>query len=137
MCDEYVSLALLLAPMAGVLQLALGFLNMDCQSVNSIDATTTKDLEDLVSVSRYQDMHILLALMKRQVRESLRRTGWNGRYGGVASYSAVRDAPQALGLLAEPPTSYHNLKRGRSNSGAVASAVGYLQIKVLELNGRQ
>ncbi len=90
--DEYVSLALLLAPMAGVLQLALGFLNMDCQSVNSIDVTTTKDLEHLVSGDRYQDMHILLALMKRQVREPLRRTGWNGRYGGVASYSATRDA---------------------------------------------
>ena len=92
MCDEYVSLALLLAPMAGVLQLALGFLNMDCQSVNSIDVPTTKDLEDLVSGDRYQDMHILLALMKRQVREPLGRTGWNGRYGDVASYSATRDA---------------------------------------------
>jgi hypothetical protein len=48
--DEYVSLALLLAPMAGVLQLALGVLSINCQSVNSIDVTTTR-----TSKTRYRE----------------------------------------------------------------------------------
>ncbi|MBA4116562.1 MAG: hypothetical protein H0X71_09060 [Rubrobacter sp.] len=127
--DEYVSLALLLAPVVSVPQLALSLLNTDCQSVNSINLTTTKDLEDLVSGDRSQDIHILFAHVKRRVRKPLRRTGWDEKYEGVASYPATRDAPRALGLLEEPYSSHHNLKRGRSNSGAVASAVVTCRLK--------
>ena len=76
---------------------------MDCRGVNGIDVTAIEGLEALISDYRARGIEILFTHMKHQVRQPLRRAGWNERFKVNLSYSTTRDALRAIGLLQDAP----------------------------------
>ncbi len=77
----------------------LKWIVIDCRGVNSIDVTAIEGLEDLVSAYRSQGIEILFSHVKLQIRERLKKAGWDEKFGEDLLYSTTRDALRAIGLL--------------------------------------
>jgi SulP family sulfate permease len=78
----------------------LKYVILDCRGVNGIDVTAIESLENLVSEYRARDIQVLCTHVKRQIRERLKRAGWEEKFGNI-SYPTTRDAVHDLGLLEE------------------------------------
>ncbi len=79
----------------------LKWILIDCRGVNSIDVTAVEGLEDLLSGYRSRGIEILLTHVKLQVRERLKKAGWDKMFGEDRLYSTTRDALRAIGLFEE------------------------------------
>lgn len=81
---------------------------MDCRGVNSIDATAVEGLAALVSGYRSQSIGILFSHVKLEVRERLKKAGWEAQFGGRLLYATTRDALDAIGLAAGSQVEHSN-----------------------------
>lgn len=79
----------------------LKWIVIDCRGVNSIDVTAVGGLEDLLSGYRSRGIEILFSHVKLQIRERLKKAGWDEKFGEDLLYSTTRDALHAIGLLEE------------------------------------
>lgn len=74
---------------------------MDCRGVNSIDATAVEGLEELVTGYRSQGIRIVFSHVKLEVRERLKKAGWEEKFDAPALYATTRDALDAVELVGE------------------------------------
>ncbi|MDP8940621.1 MAG: sulfate permease [Actinomycetota bacterium] len=82
----------------------LEYVIIDCRGINGIDVTALEGLEDLISEYQARNIKILFAHMKKQIRERLRKSGWEQKFGDIC-YPTTRDALRDIGLLEEHETS--------------------------------
>lgn len=74
---------------------------MDCRGVNSIDATAVEGLEELVSGYRSRNIRIVFSHVKLEVRERLKKAGWEEKFGEAILHATTRDALDAIGPIGE------------------------------------
>lgn len=77
----------------------LELLVIDFRGVNGIDVTAIEGLENLISEYRSRDIKILITHAKPQVRERLKKAGWDKDFAEVTVHQTTRDALRAVGLL--------------------------------------
>ncbi len=81
----------------------LQYVVIDSRGINGIDVTALEGLEDLISEYRARNIKILFAHMKQQVRERLKKAGWEQKFGDIC-YPTTRDALRDLDLLQKHET---------------------------------
>ena len=74
---------------------------MDCRGVNSIDATAVEGLEEIVSGYRSQRIQIVFSHVKLEIRERLKKAGWEEKFDELLLYATTRDALDAIGPAGE------------------------------------
>jgi len=77
----------------------LELLVIDFRGVNGIDVTAIEGLENLIGEYRSRGIKILITHAKPQVRERLKRAGWDKDFAEVTEHQTTRDALRAVGLL--------------------------------------
>ncbi len=82
----------------------LEYIVVDSRGINGIDVTALEGLGNLISEYRARNVNILFAHMKKQVRERLKKAGWDQKFGNIY-YPTIRDALQNVGLLKARETS--------------------------------
>ncbi|CAN5856582.1 sulfate permease [soil metagenome] len=87
----------------------LKYVIIDCRGINSIDVTALEGLESIISEYRARNIKIIFTNMKKQVRERLRRSGSDEKFGDI-SYPTTRDAMDDLGLANEHEFNEHRLR---------------------------
>jgi SulP family sulfate permease len=78
----------------------LKYVIIDCRGINGIDVTALEGLEGLISEYRARSIKILFTNMKRQIRDRLKKSGWEQKFGDIC-YPTTRDALQDINLLKE------------------------------------
>jgi SulP family sulfate permease len=78
----------------------LKYVIIDCRGINGIDVTALEGLEGLISEYRARSIKILFTNMKQQIRERLKKSGWEQKFGDIC-YPTTRDALQDINLLKE------------------------------------
>ena len=79
----------------------LEWIVLDCRGVNSIDSTAIVGLEDLLTDYRSREIGILFSHVKLEIRDRLKKAGWETKFGADLLYSTTRDVMCVIGLPKE------------------------------------
>lgn len=82
----------------------LEYVVIDCRGINSIDVTALEGLESLISEYKARGIDIVFTNMKKQVRERLRKSSWDQKFGHIC-YPTTRDALNEISSAVEHETS--------------------------------
>ncbi|MGB3683575.1 MAG: solute carrier family 26 protein [Rubrobacteraceae bacterium] len=77
----------------------LELLVIDFRGVNGIDVTAIEGLENLIGEYRSRDVKVMITHAKPQVRERLKRAGWDKNFSEVVEHQTTRDALRDAGFL--------------------------------------
>lgn len=80
----------------------LKWILLDLSGVNDLDAVAAHDLERLIGEFSARGVRILFTGMKGPVRDTVRRAGWDERYGAAIDHLSLHHALDAIGLMRGP-----------------------------------